>query len=184
MKMILLLSILTTLLMANNPYAYSVIGDRVYENMENILKLRKIVQYKQDKAKINSYYFDVHELKLMGYKLDSNDKSIDKIISINKGDGFWIYNDGMEQVSFSGNSYNILVDSKILNSADTSFCKIPKFSEPSVYSKSAKGLTPVKAKRVFVTFAYLLEEFLKLKESNRLGSEAVKKLTSNNFVRS
>ena len=78
MKMILLLSLLTTLLIAKNPYAYSVIGDGIYNNADKILKLRKIVHYKSDKAKINSYFFDVKVTKEIGFKLDSNDKSIDK----------------------------------------------------------------------------------------------------------
>ena len=78
MKMILFLLLLTTLLIAKNPYAYSAIGDRIYDNVENIVKLKNIAHYKEDKEKINNYYFDVNLLKHMGFKLDSNDKNIDK----------------------------------------------------------------------------------------------------------
>jgi len=42
-----------------------------------------------------------------------NSANIATITSISKGDGFWVNNDGMEQIKFNGNSYDILSNSKL-----------------------------------------------------------------------
>jgi len=67
---ILILTILATFLMAENPNAYSSIGNSIYNNSEKILSLKYIEQFKAFESKIDNYFFDVHEVKEIGFELD------------------------------------------------------------------------------------------------------------------
>ncbi len=76
MRKILFLSLLATLLVAQNPRAYSAIGNTIYDNAPSILNLKHLEQYKEFEVKIDNYYFDVDEIKDRGFELDANKKTI------------------------------------------------------------------------------------------------------------
>lgn len=71
MKKIFLLSILVTLLIADNPRSFSQIGDPIYNSSKDILKLKFISEYMEIETKIDNYYFDVDEIKDIGFSLDA-----------------------------------------------------------------------------------------------------------------
>ena len=77
-KIFLFISILTTLLLAKNPLAYAVLGDIIYNNVDNIEKLKEIDAYKLYEAEITKYVKDVHEAKENGLLVESPASVISK----------------------------------------------------------------------------------------------------------
>ncbi|MEN4045958.1 MULTISPECIES: hypothetical protein [Sulfurimonas] len=70
MHKILLLLILVTLLAAQNPKAFSALGDIVYNNVDKIQKLANIDEYAPYEKKIQEYATAVKKLKKEGFSLD------------------------------------------------------------------------------------------------------------------
>ncbi len=79
MKITIILSLLATLLLAQNPKAYAALGDVIYDNVENITKLQQIDSYKLYDSKIHKYTINVAAAKSVGFALDKGDKSVDKM---------------------------------------------------------------------------------------------------------
>ncbi len=75
---LLFLSLIATLLVAQNPKAYSSIGDPVYDNAKYILDLKHLEEYEMYEVKIDNYFFDVDELKDVGFKIDKTKNSYKK----------------------------------------------------------------------------------------------------------
>ncbi|WP_294963220.1 hypothetical protein [Sulfurimonas sp.] len=75
---LLILSLLSTLLIAQNPKVYSALGDVIYNNVENIEKLKNITYYSEFEEKIDSYVKDVYKAKDIGYEIESGNKKVDK----------------------------------------------------------------------------------------------------------
>ena len=73
MYKILLLFILTAVaLFAQNPIAFSALGDVIYNNVNNIEKLKEIDEYKIYDEKIDKYVSEVKALKEKGFSLDNS----------------------------------------------------------------------------------------------------------------
>ncbi|WP_373004630.1 hypothetical protein [Sulfurimonas sp.] len=72
------LALLATFLMAQNPKVYSALGDVIYDNVENIEKLKDISEFSQFEKKIDSYVKEVYKAKDIGYAIEAGDKNIDK----------------------------------------------------------------------------------------------------------
>jgi hypothetical protein len=70
--------------MGANPTIYSVLGDGVYNNVGNIVKLKEIPAYMDEKDKISSYVQEVYATKKIGHALENGDVSIDKLVYLNK----------------------------------------------------------------------------------------------------
>lgn len=75
---IAVLSLLATLLIAQNPKVYSALGDVIYDNVDNIEKLKEIPEFSQFKQKIDSYVKEVYKAKDVGFAIESGDKTKDK----------------------------------------------------------------------------------------------------------
>lgn len=75
---IVVLSLLATLVLAQNPRAYSAIGNPIYDSAPKILNLKHIPQYKEFEVKIDNYYFDVDDVKDMGFEVDGNKRAKSK----------------------------------------------------------------------------------------------------------
>jgi len=84
MNQIIILSILTTFLFAQNPRVYSAIGDDIYNNIDAIENLKLLSSYPYEEKKINSYISNVKENKEMGFKIESGDKDVKASIYLNK----------------------------------------------------------------------------------------------------
>ncbi|MFH1947709.1 MAG: hypothetical protein ABIJ02_00650 [Pseudomonadota bacterium] len=84
MKLFITLYFFTTLLLAANPTIYSVLGDGVYNNVGNIIKLKEISSYADEKDKIDSYVQEVYATKKIGHAIEQGDESIDKLTYLNK----------------------------------------------------------------------------------------------------
>ena len=84
MRMILLLSLFMTLLMGQNPKAYSAIGDTIFNNIEKIVSLKNISQYQHYTNKIDDYHKDVIKTKRRGFNLDTTDNPITKKKYLNR----------------------------------------------------------------------------------------------------
>ncbi|MBU1928142.1 hypothetical protein KKG77_03990 [bacterium] len=84
MKFFMALCFFVTLLMADNPKIYSVLGDGIYNNVGNVVKLKEMQSYADDKDKINMYVSEVYAIKKIGHALDQGDESIDKLDYLNK----------------------------------------------------------------------------------------------------
>ena len=84
MKKIVLLFLLATFLLAQNPKVYSALGDVIYNNVDKIEKLKDIPQYTQYEKRIDSYVKEVYEVKDIGYAIEAGDKNLNKIDYLKK----------------------------------------------------------------------------------------------------
>jgi len=84
MKKILIISLLATLLLANNPRIYSVIGDDVYDNVKAIENLMLLSQYQFEQNKIDKYIYDVKISKQNGFNIESGNKEVSPKEYLNK----------------------------------------------------------------------------------------------------
>lgn len=84
MKLLVTIYFFVTLLMAENPKIYSVLGDGIYDNIGNIIKLKDIPQYVDEKDKIDVYVSEVYATKKIGKSIEKGDESIDKLAYLNK----------------------------------------------------------------------------------------------------
>jgi hypothetical protein len=72
------------MLFAQNPRIYSAIGDKVYNNVENINNLKNLTAYPYDANKIDAYVKEVNTEKEKAFKIEEGDKSIDAKAHLNK----------------------------------------------------------------------------------------------------
>lgn len=79
-----LLLILTTILSANNPRAFSALGDVIYDNVDKINSLKKLPSYQLYKKDISKYVKDVKMAKEEGFALDMGKKSVNKKEYLNR----------------------------------------------------------------------------------------------------
>lgn len=84
MKFFIALYFFATLLMAENPKIYSVLGDGIYNNVDNVIKLKDIPNYISDKEKIDQYVNEVYATKKIGKAIEQGDESIDKLAYLKK----------------------------------------------------------------------------------------------------
>lgn len=84
MKFFLILYFFVTILIAQNPKIYSVLGDGIYNNIENIIKLKEIPSYIDEKENIDVYVEEVYLTKKIGKELDNGNESVDKLEYLNK----------------------------------------------------------------------------------------------------
>ncbi len=84
MKKIVLLCLLATFLLAQNPKIYSALGDVIYNNVDKIQKLKEIPQYTQYENRIDSYVKEVYETKDMGYAIEAGNKNLNKMDYLKK----------------------------------------------------------------------------------------------------
>lgn len=78
MKKLLFISILATLLLAQNPKTYSALGDTIYNNVDKIAKLQEITSFNQYATKIQQYSADVEKTKQIGNDISSKDANNNK----------------------------------------------------------------------------------------------------------
>ena len=76
--------LLSTLLFAQNPVAYAALGDVIYNNVDNIEKLKNIDAYKIYDKKIDTYVADVKKAKEEGFALENGSDSVTKKAYLNK----------------------------------------------------------------------------------------------------
>jgi len=77
-KKIIILFLLSTFLIAQNPKVYSALGNAIYDNAEKIEKLKKIEKFSSFEEKINKYITDVKRAKNDGFSIERASKDIDK----------------------------------------------------------------------------------------------------------
>ncbi|MDD2791315.1 MAG: hypothetical protein PHU40_11730 [Sulfurimonas sp.] len=77
MKILLTLYLFATLLIAENPKIYSTLGDAVYNNVGNIVKLKEMEPYVGMHEEIDRYIADVYATKKIGKAIEQGDNSID-----------------------------------------------------------------------------------------------------------
>lgn len=78
MKKIIILFLLSTFLIAQNPKVYSALGNAIYDNAEKIEKLKKIEKFSSYEEKINQYITDVNKAKNDGFLIEKGSIDIDK----------------------------------------------------------------------------------------------------------
>ena len=108
MKKIIIMSLLATILVADNldvnstqmydvntsvkndvnatqktvvkkaPNVYAALGDVIYTNVENIVKLKELDAFKSFSEKINNYSKNVEKSKAIGFDIESGNKNIDE----------------------------------------------------------------------------------------------------------
>jgi len=74
-KIIILFFLSITFLYASNPIVYAVLGDKIYNNLDNIKKLTTIGDYYLYQDDINKYIVDVENAKAIGFSLDKDSSS-------------------------------------------------------------------------------------------------------------
>ena len=75
MRKIILLAFVYISLFAQNPSIYSSLGDVIYDNVDNIKKLKKIKGYDSFTFKIDKYVKNVDDAKKLGYAIESGNRS-------------------------------------------------------------------------------------------------------------
>ncbi|SFV51246.1 hypothetical protein MNB_SM-7-888 [hydrothermal vent metagenome] len=70
--------LLSTLLFAQNPIVYAALGDVIYNNVDNIEKLKNIDEYKIYDEKIDKYVADVKKAKEEGFAVENGSDCKDK----------------------------------------------------------------------------------------------------------
>ncbi|MBU0719767.1 hypothetical protein KJ877_00340 [bacterium] len=83
MKKIFILSLLVGMLSAQNPTVYSSLGDKIYDNAQNIEKLKDLEYFLSFRSKIEQYTLDVENAKKYGFAIESGDKSKNKRVYLN-----------------------------------------------------------------------------------------------------
>lgn len=84
MKIIIIITILSSFLLAQNPTVYSALGDVIYENSTNIKELKDLPAYKDSRDKIQTYLKDVQETKAYGFDVQNEKNGADKIKYLSK----------------------------------------------------------------------------------------------------
>lgn len=95
MHKISLLLMLCIVLYAQNPKAFSALGDVIYNNLEKIEKLKNINDYAVYKNKIQEYVADVQKVKKDGFALDEGIytdkmKYLNKLRELSKTNDFFV----------------------------------------------------------------------------------------------
>ena len=72
MYRLLLITLLSTYLNAQNPLPYAALGDVIYDNVEKIDSLKKISSYELYKDDIDNYTTAVYEAKEEGYRVEKS----------------------------------------------------------------------------------------------------------------
>nr|WP_321267630.1 hypothetical protein [uncultured Sulfurimonas sp.] len=75
---LVILALLATLLAAGNPKVYSALGDVIYDNVDNIKRLKEIPEFSKYENKIDNYVKDVYAAKDVGYAIEAGDNRADK----------------------------------------------------------------------------------------------------------
>lgn len=78
MKKLIITALFVIQLFAQTPFIYSTLGDKIYNNAQNIEKLKFLLEYESNKDKITKYIKDVEEAKKIGFKIENEKKAIDK----------------------------------------------------------------------------------------------------------
>ena len=84
MKLIIIISIFSSFLLAQNPTVYSALGDVIYDNSKNIKELKDLPEYKQYNEKIQTYLKEVNTAKAYGFDVQNEKEGSDKIKYLSK----------------------------------------------------------------------------------------------------
>ncbi|MEN8304323.1 MAG: hypothetical protein ABFQ64_09650 [Campylobacterota bacterium] len=95
-KIMITISLFATILMAESsdintvkkdinttqkaPDVYAALGDVIYGNIDNIVKLKELDAFKSFSEKINSYSRDVEKSKAIGFDIEAGNKNIDEVV--------------------------------------------------------------------------------------------------------
>ncbi|QSZ40881.1 hypothetical protein GJV85_01715 [Sulfurimonas aquatica] len=96
MYKIIILTILVTLLNAQNPKPYSALGDVIYDNVQKIDSLKKIKYYKVYIKDIKAYVKDVKKTKKIGFEIESgksknsNKEYLNKLRELSKRNDYFM----------------------------------------------------------------------------------------------
>ncbi len=60
------------------PKVYSALGDVIYGNVDNIVRLKELNKFKSFSEKINNYSVSVEKSKAIGFNIESGNKNIDE----------------------------------------------------------------------------------------------------------
>ncbi len=89
-KLFLIITILSTFLLAQDatlqktPRVYAALGDVLYNNLDEIEKLKEIDTFSSYNSEINRYMRDLSKLKKEGFRIEEGDATIDKKEYLNK----------------------------------------------------------------------------------------------------
>lgn len=112
MYKLILITLLTTLLNAHNPKPYAVLGDVIYNNVNNIESLKQIESYSLYLDDIEKYVTAVHETKEEGYTLEKSATSklkkeyLNKLRALSKTNDYYLrsiknqYKESMKKDNF------------------------------------------------------------------------------------
>lgn len=99
MKKLIIYTLLTIQLFAQSTatphesFIYSSLGDKIYNNVQSIEKLKSRLEYELDKDKITKYVKDIEETKIIGLKIHKNSVLLDKTTYLEKLRELSIIND-------------------------------------------------------------------------------------------
>lgn len=83
MKYIIFYLSLSLLLFASNPSIYSSLGDKIYNDVDNIMKLKEVAHFSKYEEDLVSYRLNVLKLKEDGFALDKKSSSLSKEMYLN-----------------------------------------------------------------------------------------------------
>ncbi|MBU0631932.1 hypothetical protein KKA17_04745 [bacterium] len=106
MLKLFLLTFLYIFSFAQNPTIYSLLGDVIYNNSDEIEKLSEIAVFSEDKEKISDYVMQCEALKEKGFSIESGETKYDKSEYLNS----------LRKLSKQNDQFVRLANSKFRNS--------------------------------------------------------------------
>jgi len=96
MNKLVVLSLLATLLLGENPHAFSSLGDKIYDNAVLLENIKSIPEFSLMEDKIDAYIKEIEVLKKDGYAVSAKEEGSDKkeylmlLRSLAKKDAYYI----------------------------------------------------------------------------------------------
>ena len=79
----MIILLFSTLLLAQNPFAYSALGDVIYNNADKIEKLQEIDIFKPYEKEIQKYLLDIKKVKAEGFNLEGGSSAQERKTYLN-----------------------------------------------------------------------------------------------------
>ena len=180
MLKIVLLLLISIVLFGNNPKVYATLGDGIYDNIDNIVELKKVEEFGRYVEDIDEYALKVKSSKKDGFKIQNSNTNISKnvylknIRQLSKTNNFFIINANKVLLSAIKNDnkklFSALIENKIIDTV--------KYKNEIVeyYSSHKDNLKPSKRVEDIINKDNLKKQKFQTKKSYSKESQEAQKI--------